>query len=200
MRALLKANAKENLRGNWGTAILVLLIAHVLLSASSMVVAVGELILLGPLETGVALVFLKLSYREPAEVGDLSAIFTFLWSLLFVIPGIVKALSYSQVYYIMCDHPEYTGREAIDASREMMRGHKGELFVLQLSFIGWFLLSALTFGLLMFYVMPYYQSTLTEYYRYLKESRSESQDWQPQQPEEDFTQNRKVNYDPEQFE
>ena len=52
----------------------------------------------------------------------------------------------------------------------------------------------------MFYVMPYYQSTLTEYYRYLKESRSESQDWQPQQPEEDFTQNRKVNYDPEQFE
>ena len=100
----------------------------------------------------------------------------------------------------MCDHPEYTGREAIDASREMMRGHKGELFVLQLSFIGWFLLSALTFGLLMFYVMPYYQSTLTEYYRYLKESRSESQDWQPQQPEEDFTQNRKVNYDPEQFE
>lgn len=163
-----------------------------------------------------ALVFLKLSYREPAEVGDLfqpfqnfvntffagflSAIFTFLWSLLFVIPGIVKALSYSQVYYIMCDHPEYTGREAIDASREMMRGHKGELFVLQLSFIGWFLLSALTFGLLMFYVMPYYQSTLTEYYRYLKESRSESQDWQPQQPEEDFTQNRKVNYDPEQFE
>lgn len=44
------------------------------------------------------------------------------------------------------------------------------------------------------------QSTLTEYYRYLKESRSESQDWQPQQPEEDFTQNRKVNYDPEQFE
>ena len=211
MRALLKANAKENLRGNWGTAILVLLIAHVLLSASYMVVAVGELILLGPLETGVALVFLKLSYREPAEVGDLfqpfqnfvntffagflSAIFTFLWSLLFVIPGIVKALS-----YIMCDHPEYTGREAIDASREMMRGHKGELFVLQLSFIGWFLLSALTFGLLMFYVMPYYQSTLTEYYRYLKESRSESQDWQPQQPEEDFTQNRKVNYDPEQFE
>ena len=145
MRALLKANAKENLRGNWGTAILVLLIAHVLLSASYMVVAVGELILLGPLETGVALVFLKLSYREPAEVGDLfqpfqnfvntffagflSAIFTFLWSLLFVIPGIVKALSYSQVYYIMCDHPEYTGREAIDASREMMRGHKGELFV-----------------------------------------------------------------------
>ena len=215
-RASIKANAKENLRGNWGTAILVLLLNWMLLSAATGVMVIGKLIIMGTLETGVALIYLKLSYREPAEIGDLfqpfqnfvntffagflSTIFTFLWSLLFVIPGIVKALAYSQVYYILCDHPEYTGREAIDASQEMMRGHKGELFLLQLSFFGWFLLSALTFGLLMFYVMPYYQSTLTEYYRYLKESRSESQDWQPQQPEEDFTQNRKVNYDPEQFE
>lgn len=52
-------------------------------------------------------------------------LFTFLWSLLFVIPGIVKALSYSQTYFIMNEHPEYTGREAIDASRRMMDGHKG---------------------------------------------------------------------------
>lgn len=97
-----------------------------------------KLIIMGTLETGVALIYLKLSYREPAEIGDLfqpfqnfvntffagflSTIFTFLWSLLFVIPGIVKALAYSQVYYILCDHPEYTGREAIDASQEMMPG------------------------------------------------------------------------------
>ena len=215
-RASIKANAKESLRGNWGTAILVLLLNWMLLSAATGVMVIGKMIIMGPLETGVALIYLKLSYREPAEIGDLfqpfqnfvntffagflSTIFTFLWSLLFVIPGIVKALAYSQVYYILCDHPEYTGREAIDASQEMMRGHKGELFVLQLSFIGWFLLSSLTFGLLLFYVVPYYQSTMTEYYRYLKESQGESQDWQPQQPEEEFTQNRKVNYDPEQFE
>lgn len=219
MRALLKANAKENLRGNWGIAILTLLLAYVLLAASSMIVAIGELIILGPLETGVALIFLKLSYREPAEVGDLfqpfqnfvntffagflSAVFTLLWSLLFVIPGVVKALAYSQVYFIMCDHPEYTGREAINASQEMMRGHKGEYFVLQLSFFGWFLLSTLTFGLLMFYVMPYYQSTLTEYYRYLKESQGESQDWPDQEqeaPEQpDVPQTPRVEYNPEKF-
>lgn len=218
-RASIKANAKENLRGNWGTAILVLLLNWMLLSAATGVMVIGKLIIMGTLETGVALIYLKLSYREPAEIGDLfqpfqnfvntffagflSTIFTFLWSLLFVIPGIVKALAYSQVYYILCDHPEYTGREAIDASQEMMRGHKGELFVLQLSFFGW---SFLTFGLLLLYVKPYYQAALTEFYRYLKETQGQ-QDWQPQQkpdvPEQaapPLPEKRKVNYDPEQFE
>ena len=148
-RASIKANAKESLRGNWGTAILVLLLNWMLLSAATGVMVIGKLIIMGTLETGVALIYLKLSYREPAEIGDLfqpfqnfvntffagflSTIFTFLWSLLFVIPGIVKALAYSQVYYILCDHPEYTGREAIDASQEMMRGHKGELLWLVLA-------------------------------------------------------------------
>ena len=221
-RASIKANAKENLRGNWGTAILVLLLNWMLLSAATGVMVIGKLIIMGTLETGVVLIYLKLSYREPAEIGDLfqpfqnfvntffagflSTIFTFLWSLLFVIPGIVKALAYSQVYYILCDHPEYTGREAIDASQEMMRGHKGELFLLQLSFFGWFLLSFLTFGLLLLYVKPYYQAALTEFYRYLKETQGQ-QDWQPQQkpdvPEQaapPLPEKRKVNYDPEQFE
>lgn len=112
-RASIKANAKESLRGNWGTAILVLLLNWMLLSAATGVMVIGKLIIMGTLETGVALIYLKLSYREPAEIGDLfqpfqnfvntffagflSTIFTFLWSLLFVIPGIVKALAYSQV-------------------------------------------------------------------------------------------------------
>lgn len=222
-RTLLKANARENLRGRWGVAILVLLLAYVILGGVSVIIAVGTLVLMGPLYTGVALVFLKLSYREEATVGDLfqpfqnfvntffggflTAIFTFLWSLLFVIPGIIKAIAYSQVYYIMCDHPEYTGREAIQASQEMMRGHKGEYFVLQLSFIGWFLLSMLTCGLLLFYVVPYYQSTMTEYYRYLKESLGAmgDSDWgtsEPQPIEQGpfVNQRRSVEYDPEQFE
>lgn len=220
--ALLKANARENLRGRWGVAILVLLLAYVLLGAASVIVAVGSLVLIGLLYTGVALVFLKLSYREEVAVGDLfrpfqnfvntffggflTAIFTFLWSLLFVIPGIIKAIAYSQVYYIMCDHPEYTGREAIQASREMMQGHKGEYFLLQLSFIGWFLLSSLTFGLLLFYVVPYYQSTMAEYYRYLKESLGAmgDSDWGTQEPQPLeqsplVNQRRSVEYDPEQF-
>lgn len=102
-RASIKANAKESLRGNWGTAILVLLLNWMLLSAATGVMVIGKLIIMGTLETGVALIYLKLSYREPAEIGDLfqpfqnfvntffagflSTIFTFLWSLLFVIPA-----------------------------------------------------------------------------------------------------------------
>ena len=184
MRALLKANAKENLRGNWGTAILVLLIAHVLLSASSMVVAVGELILLGPLETGVALVFLKLSYREPAEVGDLfqpfqnfvntffagflSAIFTFLWSLLFVIPGIVKMYAYSMAYYIKLDHPDYGWKACIDESRQLMDGHKWEKFVLDLSFLGWIIVGSLCLGVGTLWVTPYMEATNAQFYEYVR--------------------------------
>lgn len=187
-RGMMKANAKEALRGNWGIAILALLIGYVLEGAASCVFGVGHLIIMGPIETGIALIFMKLSYRDNAEIGDLFApfqnfvntffagflvaIFTFLWSLLFVIPGIVKSLAYSQTFFIMNEHPEYTGREAITASRQLMDGHKGELFVLNLSFIGWFLLSSLTFGLLLFYVLPYYQATMAEYYRYLKEEQT----------------------------
>ncbi len=186
-RAILKANAKDALRGNWGIAILSLLIGTVLVGAASFVFGIGELIVIGPIETGLALIYMKLSYRDNPEIGDLFApfqnfvntffagflvtLFTFLWSLLLVVPGIVKSMAYSQTFFIMNEHPEYAGREAIDASQEMMRGHKWEYFVLNLSFIGWFLLSSLTIGLLLFYVMPYYQATMAEYYRYLKEEQ-----------------------------
>lgn len=190
-RALIKNNAKENLRGNWGIAILAVLLSSVLLAVATSLIGIGQLIIIGPIETGVALIFTKLSYREPTGVEDLFTpfrnfvntffagflvtLFTFLWSLLLVVPGIVKGIAYSQTYYILNEHPEYTGQEAIAASQEMMRGHKGEYFVLCLSFIGWFLLSALTFGLLLFYVYPYYQATMAEYYRYLKESSGQNQ-------------------------
>lgn len=187
-RAMMKNNAREALRGNWGIAILTILIAYVLIAAASCVFAVGNLIVMGPVETGVALIFIKLSYRENPEIGDLFVpfrnfvntffagflvtIFTFLWTLLLIVPGIVKGIAYSQTFFIMNEHPEYTGKEAIDASQEMMYGHKWDYFVLSLSFIGWYLLSCFTFGLLLFYVIPYYQATMAEFYRYLKENEA----------------------------
>lgn len=187
-RAMMKTNAREALRGNWGIAILTILIAYVLMAAASGVFAVGNLIVVGPIETGVALIFIKLSYRENPEIGDLFSpfrnfvntffagflvtIFTLLWTLLLIVPGIVKGISYSQTFFIMNEHPEFTGKEAIDASQEMMYGHKWEYFVLSLSFIGWYLLSCITFGLLLFYVIPYYQATMAEFYRYLKETEA----------------------------
>lgn len=73
-------------------------------------------------------------------------VYIFLWSLLFLIPGIIKAYSYAMTPYILAEHPELSVNEAIDRSRAMMKGHKFDYFFLQLSFIGWMLLSIITLG------------------------------------------------------
>lgn len=93
----------------------------------------------------------------------LSGIFIFLWSLLFVIPGIIKTYAYSMMYYVMKDF-NLEGSEAITKSRELMDGYKWKLFVLNLSFIGWILLGAVTFGIGSIFLMPYMQATEAEFY------------------------------------
>lgn len=97
-----------------------------------------------------------------------STIFIFLWSLLFVIPGIIKAYSYSQIYYIMHENPEMSPMDAIDESKEMMRGHKAELFFLDLSFIGWILLSIITFGVGFIFLAPYMSLARANFYDQLR--------------------------------
>lgn len=92
-------------------------------------------------------------------------LFSYLWSLLFVIPGIVKSFSYALTPYILGDCKNVRAQDALKLSMRMMKGHKGELFVLCLSFLGWLLLSGLTFGLLhIFYVGPYMNNTFAGYY------------------------------------
>ena len=99
----------------------------------------------------------------------LLGIYVFLWSLLFVIPGLIKIYSYRMVPYILADDPTIGGKDAITLSRQMMNGHKWNAFVLDLSFIGWELLSVLTAGLLgLFYVKPYEAATGAELYKVLK--------------------------------
>lgn len=89
----------------------------------------------------------------------LTDLFTCLWSLLFIIPGIVKAYSYRLVPYIIKDNPELSATETIRRSRELMNGNKWRAFVLDLSFIGWFLLGAITLGLVnLFWTNPYRES------------------------------------------
>lgn len=104
-------------------------------------------------------------------------LFITLWSLLFVIPGIIAAFSYSQTIYIMLDNPKISPLEAISASKQLMRGHKFEYFVLQLSFLGWAYLALFTFGLLGIWLNPYMQVTMANYYNALT-------GWQPRQAEE----------------
>ncbi|MCK8624570.1 DUF975 family protein [Apilactobacillus xinyiensis] len=101
-------------------------------------------------------------------IGILSYILTVLWTILLIIPGIIKSLAYSQAIYIYRDaadkgeHLSYM--DAITKSRQLMDGHKWEFFVLQLSFIGWHLLVIVTFGLAALYVTPYYNLTMANFY------------------------------------
>lgn len=93
----------------------------------------------------------------------------FLWSLLLVIPGIIKAYAYSMTPYILADREDISTTEALKMSMEMTRGYKAELFIAQLSFIGWFLLAGITFGIVgVFYVIPYFTITMGGYYEELK--------------------------------
>ena len=92
----------------------------------------------------------------------LMAIFVFLWSLLFVIPGIVAAYRYRLALYLLLDHPEMGVTECIRESKRLMRGHKAELFILDLSFIGWALLSVIPF--VSIYTIPYTEATYALYY------------------------------------
>ena len=87
----------------------------------------------------------------------------FLWTLLLIVPGIIKSYAYSLVPYILNDNPEMNSKEALDLSEKMMDGHKGELFVLQLSFIGWELLGILTLGILYLWLVPYMQTAQTKF-------------------------------------
>ena len=95
----------------------------------------------------------------------LTGIFTFLWSLLLVIPGIIAAYRYSQAVYLLLDHPELSPMDCIRESSRLMKGHKWELFVLNLSFIGWVLLTMIP--LVSIYVSPYMELTYAGYYNRL---------------------------------
>jgi uncharacterized membrane protein len=98
-------------------------------------------------------------------------VFTILWAFLLIIPGIIAALRYSMAYYIMNDYPEISAMEAIERSKELMDGQKMRLFMLCLSFIGWFFVGIITLGLGFFYLMPYWNATVANFYEDLKHSK-----------------------------
>lgn len=108
------------------------------------------------------------NYGSYLVTGVLVNVFTFLWSLLFVVPGIIKAIAYSQAKYVIHDNPRLKGKEAIEISKRMTNGFKGDLFSMYLSFIGWYILVGLTGGILSIYVTPYVETTAAMYYENLK--------------------------------
>lgn len=87
-----------------------------------------------------------------------------LWTLLFIVPGIIAAFRYALAPYLLAEHPELSATEAIEQSKQLMLGHKSRLFWLKLSFIGWFLLAALTGGIGWVFLAPYVKAAETAFY------------------------------------
>lgn len=186
-RAELKSAAKEQIQGKIGTLFVMFLVVFMILTACAIILIIGTFatfIVVPAFSLSFCMIYLKLTKKEEIMVGDLflgfsatgkavwlqiiTSFFTFLWSCLFVIPGIIKQYSYAMGFYILADNPELTAREALARSKEMMRGHKMELFVLQLSFIGWYLLVSITFGIASIYVVPYMNATTANFYNSIK--------------------------------
>lgn len=188
----LRAKARESLGhnifgGKWLYPLLALLVLGLIEGALGFT-AIGTLIVIGPLSYGCAKSFLKVARGEEEKVdigraigdgfsddagrniisGILVTVFEFLWSLLFVIPGIVKSYSYSMTFYILQDRPELSANDAITESRKLMKGHKGKLFKLDLSFIGWYLLGLLCLGFGVLWVDPYHEMARAHFYQELK--------------------------------
>ena len=95
-------------------------------------------------------------------------IYTFLWALLLVVPGIIKSLSYALAPYILADNPELKADEAINRSMEMMKGHKMDLFLIILGYVGLALLSLIALGIPLLWLYPYYQVVLAKFYEEVK--------------------------------
>lgn len=102
----------------------------------------------------------------------LTSVFIFLWSLLFLIPGIIKCFSYAMTPYILIEHPEMSVNKAIDESIYLMDGHKFDYFYLGLSFIGWIILSIMSFGIGFIWLIPYIQTTMAAFYADLKKEKN----------------------------
>lgn len=95
----------------------------------------------------------------------LIGLYTLLWTLLLIFPGIIASYSYAMTFYILAEEPNLTAREAIARSKELMEGNRWRLFCLEFSFIGWSLLAALTFGIGNLWLTPYKQAARAAFYR-----------------------------------
>ena len=191
-REKLKADAKEMIKGKIGMLFAVALLiavvgglANLVLSAIPVIGSLASAIFVSaPFGLSLIKIYLNVTKNITPGVQDafsgfgdfwsafkvnfLTGLFTLLWSLLFIIPGIIKGFSYSMAMYILAENEGMPALEAIRRSKEMMEGHKMEYFVLCLSFIGWALLTAITFGLAGIWVMPYMNTTLANFYLSLK--------------------------------
>lgn len=188
-----RANARAALGGNifsncWMMSLVVTLIASFISGVTGAVSAgIISIFVYGPLSTGLSKCFLDVSRKHQVDIktlfygfendfvqsfliGLMTALFTFLWSLLFIIPGIVKYYAYSMAYYVKCDNPTYDWKQCLDESQRITKGKKWKLFCLDLSFIGWIFVCTFTCGIGTLWVNPYMYASKTSFYESIKEN------------------------------
>lgn len=175
-----RREAWNKLKGNWSTAAVATLLYSLLLGVCSGFAWIVQ----GPMDLGYYIMTLNVVRERQPQIEDIfegfknnfvnafllslvNGIFIFLWSLLLIIPGIIKSYSYSMSVYILADNPDMDSNDARKASIKLMHGNKWRLFCLDFSFIGWGLLTLLTFGLLSFWVTPYQQTAHAAFYQSL---------------------------------
>ena len=190
--------AWAQLKGNWKPVVLFTLVYNLVVGVAQLIGSTSDyvsilisLFLLIPLAYGFNIAFLGFKrtgeavkieqlfdgfkdYGRVVLTGLLSTIYILLWSLLFIIPGIIKSLSYSQTFYILKDYPELKNNAAIELSMAMMKGHKFDYFCLTLSFIGWIFLGILTLGIGFLWISPYMTTASAHFYEYVKEEYEKS--------------------------
>ncbi len=193
-----RAAGDADLAGRWGESVMFTLVYFIIASIFSttvggvfnlMATGVGSILslLILPMEWGYSVTFLTNHRREDNDPFDIShlfdgyrdflrifttlllrSIYVFLWTLLLVVPGIIKALSYAMTPFILRDRPDLKNNRAIELSMAMMDGHKVDLFWLYLTFLGWAILCIFTLGIGLLWLYPYMSSTIANFYEDVK--------------------------------
>ena len=180
----LRAEARVALTDKWVMGAVTTLVFGAVSGAASYIPVVGTILVALPMMYGYSIVLLSVMRGGEMNIGGLfdgfndfgrivgtkllQAIYTFLWTLLLVIPGIIKNYSYAMTDFILKDQPELANNAAIEKSMAMMDGNKMKLFLLDLSFIGWAILCLFTFGIGFLFLQPYVQSAHAAFYEDLK--------------------------------
>ena len=198
IKAKAKALAKENFKQFWagylviiGISVLLTVGLELLFDNESMIYAALNLVasfFTSTLSVGFYLYLLKMIRKEEFSRNDIFAfvgkvlpitaitllvsIFSFFWALLLIIPGIIAALSYSMAFLIYAEDQSLNAMDYLDKSKEMMKGYKWDYFVFGLSFIGWILLSIITLGIGLIWILPYITIAEVVYYDELKKLKA----------------------------
>ena len=118
-------------------------------------------------------------WKNAFKTKLLKTIYEILWTMLLIIPGIIASYSYAMTDYILAENPELTAKEAIERSKDMMEGNRWRLFCLEISFIGWGILSLLTLGIGSLWLTPYMEASMAAFYREISgtEKRCGEEEW-----------------------